>query len=90
MTFYQTIVCIVLISPHGNCFLLSIAYAFGHVIPKQPDSEEILRHLHSLGLESCSRGEDICAKLRKLMFDEWRASEKQLYHWHKEKACSCH
>ena len=61
----------VLISPNGNCFVLAIAYGLGHVIPKQPDSEEILQHLDSLGLESCSNGEDVCAKLRKLMFDEW-------------------
>ena len=62
----------VLISPNGNCFFLAIAYdALGHVIPKRPDSEEILQHLDSLGLESCSSGEDVCAKLRKLMFDEW-------------------
>ena len=42
----------VLISPNGNCFFLPIAYALGHEIPKQPDSEEILQHLDSLGLES--------------------------------------
>lgn len=61
----------VLISPNGNCFFLTIAYALRHEIPKQPDSEEILQHLASLGLESCSSGEDVCVKLRKLMFDEW-------------------
>ena len=61
----------VLISPNGNCFFLAIAYALGHGIPKQPDSEEILQHFDSLGLASCSSGEDVCAKLRKLMFDEW-------------------
>ena len=61
----------VLISPNGNCFFLAIAYALRHEIPKQPDSEEILQHLASLGLESCSSGEDVCVKLRKLMFDEW-------------------
>ena len=61
----------VLISPNGNCFFLAIAYVLGHEIPKQPDSEEILQHFDSLGLASCSSGEDFCAKLRKLMFDEW-------------------
>ena len=48
-----------------------LAYALGHEIPKQPDSEEILQHFDSLGLAGCSSGEDVCAKLRKLMFDEW-------------------
>ena len=49
----------VLIFPNGNCFFLAIAYALGHEIPKQPDSEEILQLLDSLGLESCTRGEDV-------------------------------
>ena len=61
----------VLISPNGNCFFLAIAYALGHEIPEQPDPREILQHLDLLGLTSCSSGEDVCAKLRKSMFDEW-------------------
>ena len=69
------------IPSNGNCFFLAIAYALEHVLPNQPDSKDILRHLESLRLAGCSTGEDICAKLRKLMFEEWMAHSDLYQHF---------
>ena len=69
------------IPSNGNCFFLAIAYALEHVLPNQPDSKDILQHLESMGLAGCSMGEGICAKLRKLMFEEWMAHSDLYQHF---------
>ena len=69
------------IPSNGNCFFLAIAYALEHVLPNQPDSKDILQHLESMGLACCSMGEGICAKLRKLIFEEWMAHSDLYQHF---------
>ena len=69
------------IPSNGNCFFLAIAYALEHVLPNQPDSKDILQQLESLGLAGCSMGKGICAKLRKLMFEEWMAHSDLYQHF---------
>lgn len=61
-------------APNSNCFFLSVAHALKNsIISNKSTSSDVIKHLDALGLINSVDINGICARLRKLIVEEWLA-----------------